>query len=733
MTFGSICGQLQELKTTDRAMKETSLCLRCKALQVPSLFNGPRYECEEDLIYSENLDVRVASISDLRKNGDCPLCRLLSKIYTYEQTDHDAEKSEELDHFASRQDPRKVYCILRPTRADVVMEYDAGTVADKMATHLLVEFDPAVPAMFHTWNQGRADAAQGVVSNPQIGYKPKSLYRGWTIAPDVSSATPNRPMMNRLPSTDQVVNIKQLESLLEICGRHHPACKRPISADQAAEPIQIVLLDVTERRIVHADTRTRYVALSYVWDLIDREGYQGFKEGFKEGSLVQDLPCIMEDSIAVVKGLGERFLWIDLLCIDQNNPAKKKVQISQMNIIYSHADFTLVALARSSVHSGLPGIQPASRTTNNYEILIEGRTFVVAAVWYHFYTIAGSTWNSRAWTLEEGMLSTRCIFFGPHEVLFDCCSGVGSETLGLPVHSLPNQTSVSLKHLPRYQEYRFWNKSFPKDWGFGFYADNVWFYSQRDLSHARDSLNAFTGVLSALSQSTGMLFMHGLPRKDFLKALLWYPIFSSSRLPGFPSWTWAGWTGPRAYDSVYHTLIENIHTNDGADTTPSLHGTVAEVTIPPLGSDDHQIRIASQVRLFDLRSANPSKKDSAYNLFNSKGRLVLDLLGSRGNHGSTPRRTRGYPSIGGTIFLDPASTLSSETTHFLYLLHWKAGLSRIDFPREEETRSKRDHVLTMLIRKLADDTFERMGLCGIPIDEWDDAPIADGLECITLV
>ena len=724
-------------------MKETTLCLRCKALQLTSLFDGPRYECEEDLIYSEHLDVRVASISHLRKSLGCYLCCLLSKIYQYEQTDHNAENIEEADHFASRQDPRKVYCILRPTRADIIMQYDAGTVADKIATHLLVEFDPPVPVMFHTWNQDRADAAQGAVSNPGIGYKPQSLYRGWTIAPDVSSATLNKPMMNPFSSKDEVVSIKRLNSLLETCRRHHPTCHRAVSvADQSSKPTQVILLDVTERRIVQADTRTRYVALSYVWDLIDREGYQGFKEGFKEGSVVPELPCIMEDSITVVKGLGERYLWIDLLCIDQNNPAKKKLQISQMNIIYSHAEFTIVALARSSVHRGLPGVRPSSRTINHYNVMIEGRTFAVGTVWYHFNTIAGSTWNSRAWTLEEGMLSTRCLFFGPHEVLFDCCSGVGSETLGLPIHHFPDQTSVSLKHLPRYQEYRFWNKSFPKSWEFGFYADKVWFYSQRDLSHARDSLNAFTGVLSGLSQSTGMLFTHGLPREDFLKALLWYPVNTSSRLPGFPSWTWAGWTGPRAYDQIYQTMLETMPNNDDSDTTPSLQGPTAELTLPPLGNNNnnnnnnnHQIRIASQIRLFDLRTTTPSKQDPVYNIYNSKGTLVSDILGSRGNHGRPPIRTRGYPSIGGFIFLDPTTPHPLENVHFLYLLHWKAGPRRIDFPqdREDESRRKRDYVLSMLIGKRADGMFERMALCGIPIQEWDAAPIVDGLEGVTLV
>ena len=679
------------------------------------------------MIDSEDLDVRVASIAELRKESDCTLCCLLSRIYKYEQTDHNAENGETADHFASRQDPRKVHCVLRPIRADIIMRYDPGIVADKVATHLLVEFDPAVPVMFHMWGQGRADAAQSAVSNPEIGYKDKPIYRGWTIALDLASAAPNRPMMNRFSTLGEMVDIKRIKSLLQFCDRHHAACKRTGSAtDQALDVTQIVLLDVTERRIIHADTRTRYVALSYVWDLIDREGYQGFKDGFKEGCVVPNLPCIMEDAMTVVKGLGERYLWVDLLCIDQNNPAKKRMQISQMNDIYSHAEFTIVALARSNVHRGLPGVRPGSRSTNHYSIEIDKRAFVVGTVWNHFYTIAGSTWNSRAWTLEEGMLSTRCLFFGPQEVLFDCCSGVGSETLGLPVHNLPDHTSVSLKHLPGFLEYRFWNKTFPKHWDFSFYADNVWFYSQRDLSHARDSLNAFAGVLSGLSQSTGMLFIRGLPRKDILKGLLWFPTNASLRLPGFPSWSWAAWTGLRVYCPIYQTLIEQMQAGGSSDATPRLCGAVAEVMIPSSGSNDERIEITSQVRQFSLITAEPSKRSSSlYRLVNSKGRPILDLLGSRGNHDS--------PYVDDLILLDEETTSPPITLDFIFLLHWKGSLSKQKHAYAEDSRRHRDHVLSMLIKKLTDDTFERVALCGISIGEWNAAPVVDGLERVTLV
>ena len=132
------------------AMKETSLCPRCKALQLPSLFDGPRYECDEDLADSEDLNVRVGYLSDLRKNVGCRLCCLLANIHNYEVTDYNTEKIEEADNFAARQDPRKIHYNLRLIRADIVINYDASTVANSITTHLLVEFDPSVPTIFYT-------------------------------------------------------------------------------------------------------------------------------------------------------------------------------------------------------------------------------------------------------------------------------------------------------------------------------------------------------------------------------------------------------------------------------------------------------------------------------------------------------------------------------------------------------------------------------------------------------
>lgn len=509
-----------------------------------------------------------------------------------------------------------------------------------------------------------------------------------------------------------MINFSQLHSLLHTCRSHHPNCKERVEITaQGVKTTPIMLLDVWKRVIVRANSDTRYIALSYVWDYVDQEGYPGFKDGFPEGCTVPKLPCIMEDSIAIVKQLEERFLWIDLLCIDQNNPVIKKMQIKQMNIVYSHAELTIVILARSNVYGGIPGVRPNTRKVEHHGIRVDGQDFAVGTVWNHFHTIAGSTWNTRGWTLEEGMLSRRCLVFGPNEMFFDCASGIGSETLGLPIYHQSSQTTFSLKHSLNLIDSKFWNKAFPTGWNFSFYAQSVRLYSQRDLSHARDSLNAFLGVLSRLTLTTNMRFVQGLPRDELLKGLLWFPEWPSSRLSGFPSWTWAGWTGTRIYCEEYGEAIDQIQEDGHSSTSSDSYPRLANIEILDDGNDHTRLKVSSHVRHFSFGSI--SSAQLWYSQMFGLGKMH-DQLGVVNDR---------------SLLIDAHRASASSLTHFLYLVHWK------DAPRLYwgDPPEEKDHVLAMLIREINGRVFERAALCGISVREWNAAPIIEGLDHIVLV
>ena len=82
---------------------------------MPSIFSSQRYENEKDVIYSEELDVHVASLAELKEQRRCSLCQLIVTIHRHELTDRNAEKEKDVEHFSARKDPRKIYSKLGPS------------------------------------------------------------------------------------------------------------------------------------------------------------------------------------------------------------------------------------------------------------------------------------------------------------------------------------------------------------------------------------------------------------------------------------------------------------------------------------------------------------------------------------------------------------------------------------------------------------------------------------------
>ena len=70
----------------------------------------------------------------------------------------------------------------------------------------------------------------------------------------------------------------------------------------------------------------------------------------------------IEDAISLTQRLDERFLWIDALCVLQDDDDDKSRRIHEMDHIYSSACCTTVAAFGNDSNAGLPGVSPASRS-----------------------------------------------------------------------------------------------------------------------------------------------------------------------------------------------------------------------------------------------------------------------------------------------------------------------------------------------------------------------------------
>jgi len=124
------------------------------------------------------------------------------------------------------------------------------------------------------------------------------------------------------------------------------------------------LIDVELRCLVPAQREHRYFALSYVWGQVESasavmSNIKGLQEAgvFSLFSTEILLPKTILHAIVLVELLGERYLWVDRLCICQDDEASKQKQISVMGDIYANAFVTIIAGSGWDANHGFRGIK----------------------------------------------------------------------------------------------------------------------------------------------------------------------------------------------------------------------------------------------------------------------------------------------------------------------------------------------------------------------------------------
>ncbi len=120
---------------------------------------------------------------------------------------------------------------------------------------------------------------------------------------------------------------------------------------------ELRLIDVKRRCVVDPPPRPRYVALSYVWGnsvqvTLERKHDARLR---REGGLSDrytDIGTTIKDAMYLCEQLGEQYLWVDGLCIKQDDEEDRARQINGMNQIYSCAVFTIVVslCMHASIH-----------------------------------------------------------------------------------------------------------------------------------------------------------------------------------------------------------------------------------------------------------------------------------------------------------------------------------------------------------------------------------------------
>jgi len=231
-------------------------------------------------------------------------------------------------------------------------------------------------------------------------------------------------------SVESHLNVKRVSSWIDHCTTQH-ACITPSDNFSISFPGLEVLRLIDVRRACIVETKIRpamYVALSYVWgDVTSSHLLLSTRTRLmKSGALERDvtLPNTIRDAIDLVDDLGIQYLWVDSLCLVQDDPADLHKGLRAMGRIYELAGLTIVAACGSDANAGLPGV--GARRRRRSKVLREVRPGVHLGVIHSpDHLLKRSIYQTRAWTYVDSSLLSSC-HIGMQLTDFTACKSTSS-------------------------------------------------------------------------------------------------------------------------------------------------------------------------------------------------------------------------------------------------------------------------------------------------------------------
>jgi hypothetical protein len=260
----------------------------------------------------------------------------------------------------------------------------------------------------------------------------------------ISSAISHWPSLKGFYTCDdywrQPPFVQPLVTMVEECRDGHARC-----SGRKKAYLPSMVLDVSTRRQTgrvvlrtpHHQESDDYAALSYCWGgpqqiITTKANCASHQQGID----LSHLPSTISDAVRVIEPLGIQFLWVDALCIVQDDEAAKAVELDRMGDIYAGA--TLVLIAGGNARSADDGflnpwddiaVVPICVGTGSEQ---DGKSVeTISTVPACLAQDEISHIESRCWTFQERYLASRTLEFkGSHGVTFSCAEKTSTYTAG---------------------------------------------------------------------------------------------------------------------------------------------------------------------------------------------------------------------------------------------------------------------------------------------------------------
>jgi hypothetical protein len=290
----------------------------------------------------------------------------------------------------------------------------------------------------------------------------------------------------------------------------------------------------------------KYVTLSHRWrpskmPRLLRANYDHYKECIETSSL----PSVFKDAIIMTRQLGIGYIWIDCLCIIQDDKLDWDIESSRMGQIYSGALCNFGACAAADSLSASVGYEKHDVKDVGLFVKRDTRALHLPAVsivrrnhrnLYYAYTnqmhpkLALSSLVRRGWVLQERLMSTRSIYFTSH-LGWECAEVVACEAFpagmpAVPVTAPWGNVGTPFK-INNLLGYILPDSSNARNINEGTEIERKWlcvaerFQSCR-LTFEDDRLPALSGLAQCFHSVLHDEYLAGVWRNDLYRSLLWY-------------------------------------------------------------------------------------------------------------------------------------------------------------------------------------------------------------------
>ncbi|KAH6972598.1 heterokaryon incompatibility protein-domain-containing protein [Ilyonectria destructans] len=333
-------------------------------------------------------------------------------------------------------------------------------------------------------------------------------------------------------STGSSINLELAAKWFETCLQEHAECR----LEHAPLPTRVIDVGDPELPCLPIlyesapEERGTYVTLSHCWGGESPIEVCGpLRDRFWILPPLARWPKTFRDAVTVVRKFHIRYLWIDAPCILQGNREDWAIESSRMFQYFHSAAFTIAAAWAENGSKGLFSYRNPLSTRPFRLPLASADPASEALGFYARYMSAEppGPLRSRAWVLQEELLSRRTLQFGQNYLRWRCFGSRSSEMDpdGTRKEPYRHNPAKGWPHfpmqldLPDHDTAAYWRRNPFYDTWYTMISD----LTSRNITYQKDILPAISGLAESFRPflEDKDVYLAGLWKEDLEQGLLW--------------------------------------------------------------------------------------------------------------------------------------------------------------------------------------------------------------------